>query len=203
MALMPGTKLGPYEIVALVGAGGMGEVYRARDPRLQRAVAIKVLPTAFSSDAERLQRFQLEARVLSALNHPNLLAVFDVGAQDNVHYLVSEYLEGKTLRERMNSGPLTNQKLSDYAIQLAHGLAAAHEKGITHRDLKPENIFITRDDRIKILDFGLATQSVTMAPHDDERDGDGAKSHFSGRGSRNRRLHVTRTGTGTGRRSPQ
>jgi serine/threonine protein kinase len=169
MALMPGTKLGPYEIVALVGAGGMGEVYRARDPRLQRVVAIKVLPTAFSSDAERLQRFQLEARVLSALNHPNLLAVFDVGAQDNVHYLVSDYLEGKTLREKMNNGPLTNQKLSDYAIQLAHGLAAAHEKGITHRNLKPKNIFITCDGRIKILDFGLARQAVTMAAtHDDE-----------------------------------
>ncbi|MGB9074029.1 MAG: protein kinase [Terriglobales bacterium] len=156
MALTSGTKLGPYEIQSPLGAGGMGEVYRARDTRLERSVAIKILPAAFSSDTERLQRFQQEARVLSSLNHHNLLAIFDVGHQDGSYFLVSELLEGESLRERLNGGPLPLRKAVDYGVQMANGLGAAHEKGIVHRDLKPENIFITKDGRVKILDFGLA-----------------------------------------------
>src|SRR5579864_4128116 len=148
MALTSGTKLGPYEIVSPLGAGGMGEIYSARDTRLDRAVAVKILPAAFSSDADRLHRFEHEARILSSLNHPNLLAIHDVGAQDGVHYLVSEFLEGQTLREKMNAGLLPQRKLTEYAVEVAKGLAAAHEKGIVHRDLKPENIFVTKDNRM-------------------------------------------------------
>ena len=160
MALTSGTKLGPYEIVAPLGAGGMGEVYRARDPRLGREVAIKVLPTSFSSDLDRLRRFEQEARAASAINHPSILAVYDVGTHEGAPYLVTELLEGATLRDRLASGPLSPRKAIDFAVQVAHGLAAAHEKGIVHRDLKPENIFICRDGRTKILDFGLAKLSV-------------------------------------------
>jgi WD40 repeat protein len=160
MALNPGTKLGPYEIQSSLGAGGMGEVYRARDTRLDRSVAVKVLPSTFSLDIDRLHRFEQEARCLGALNHPNLLAIYDVGSQDGVHYLVSELLEGETLRERLSEGPLLSRKVVDTGVQLAKGLAAAHEKGIVHRDLKPDNVFITKDGRVKILDFGLAKQGA-------------------------------------------
>jgi eukaryotic-like serine/threonine-protein kinase len=156
MNLTSGTKLGPYEIVSLLGAGGMGEVYRARDSRLKRDVAIKVLPTALSADAERLRRFEQEALATAALNHPNILAVFDIGTNEGAPYVVSELLEGETLRERLRGGAIPVRKTLDYAMQIAHGLAAAHEKGIVHRDLKPENLFITKDGRVKILDFGLA-----------------------------------------------
>jgi eukaryotic-like serine/threonine-protein kinase len=156
MALTPGTKLGPYEIQSLLGSGGMGEVYRAHDSRLNRIVAIKVLPTSYSADAERLQRFVQEARSAAALNHPNILSIFDIGEAGGAPYIVSELLEGQTLRERIRSGPLSSRKAIDYALQAARGLAAAHEKGIVHRDLKPENLFLTYDDRVKILDFGLA-----------------------------------------------
>src|SRR5216683_3754212 len=156
MALTPGARLGPYEIVALLGTGGMGEVYRARDSRLKREVAIKVLPPAFSLDADRLRRFEQEALATAALNHPNILAVFDIGTNEGAPYVVSELLEGETLRERLRGGPIPLRKTLDYALQIAHGLAAAHEKGIVHRDLKPENTFITKDGRVKILDFGLA-----------------------------------------------
>ena len=156
MALTSGTKLGPYEIVSLLGAGGMGEVYRSRDPRLKREVAIKVLPQAFSLDADRLRRFEQEALATAALNHPNILAVFDIGTIEGSPYVVSELLEGETLRERLRSGSIAVRKALDYALQIAHGLAAAHEKGIIHRDLKPENLFVTKDGRVKILDFGLA-----------------------------------------------
>jgi len=156
MALATATKLGPYEIVALLGAGGMGEVYRARDSRLKREVAIKILPQSLSVDSDRLRRFEQEALATAALNHPNILAVFDFGASNHSPYVVSELLEGETLRERLRSGPLPLRKALDYALQIAHGLAAAHEKGIIHRDLKPENLFITKDGRVKILDFGLA-----------------------------------------------
>ncbi len=156
MALTPGTKLGPYEIQSLIGAGGMGEVYRAHDARLNRIVAIKVLPTSYSADAERLQRFVQEARAAAALNHPNILSIFDIGEERGAPYIVSELLEGQTLRERIRSGLLSSRKSIDYALQAARGLAAAHEKGIVHRDLKPENLFLTHDDRVKILDFGLA-----------------------------------------------
>ena len=156
MALASGTKLGPYEIVAPLGAGGMGEVYRAKDPRLGREVAIKVLPTYLCRDLDRLRRFEQEARAAGALNHPNILAVYDVGTYDDAPYLVTELLEGSTLRDRLSSGALPARKAVEYAAQIAHGLAAAHEKGIVHRDLKPENIFVCRDGRAKILDFGLA-----------------------------------------------
>jgi serine/threonine protein kinase/Tol biopolymer transport system component len=156
MALSPGTRLGPYEILAPLGAGGMGEVYRARDSRLRRDVAIKVLPRAFSADVDRLRRFEQEARAAAALNHPNILAVYDIGTAEDAPFIVSELLEGETLRERLNAGVLAVRKASDYASQIVRGLGAAHEKGITHRDLKPENVFITTDHRVKILDFGLA-----------------------------------------------
>ena len=156
MTLPNATRLGPYEILSPIGAGGMGEVYLARDSRLERTVAVKVLPESFAADSDRLLRFEQEARVLRALNHPNLLAIYDVGAQDGVHFLVSEFLEGHTLRERLDSGPLSHRKIISYATQMADGLAAAHDKSIVHRDLKPENIFITGDERVKILDFGLA-----------------------------------------------
>jgi eukaryotic-like serine/threonine-protein kinase len=156
MSLPNGTRLGPYEIVAPLGAGGMGEVYRARDTRLGRDVAIKVLPPSVSSDPERLRRFELEARAAGALNHPNILVIYDVGTQDGSAYLVSELLAGETLAERLRSGALPLRKALDIATQTARGIAAAHAKGITHRDLKPANIFITADGRVKILDFGLA-----------------------------------------------
>jgi len=156
MALSSGTKLGPYEIQSLVGAGGMGEVYRAHDSRLDRTVAVKVLPASFSADRDRMQRFAQEARAAAALNHPNILSIFDIGDQQGSPYVVSELLEGETLRERLRSGPLSSRKAIYYALQVARGLAAAHEKGIVHRDLKPENLFITNDGRVKILDFGLA-----------------------------------------------
>ncbi|HEV2490187.1 MAG TPA: protein kinase [Candidatus Acidoferrales bacterium] len=156
MSLSTGTKLGPYEIVAPLGAGGMGEVYRARDTRLGRDVALKVLPASFAQDQQRLRRFEQEARAASALNHPNILAIYDIGTHAGAPFLVAELLEGETLREPLRSGPLPVRKALEVAVQTAHGLAAAHEKGIVHRDLKPENIFLTRDGRVKILDFGLA-----------------------------------------------
>jgi eukaryotic-like serine/threonine-protein kinase len=159
MALTSGTKLGPYEIQSPLGAGGMGEVYRARDTRLDRTIALKILPTAFSAEPDRLHRFQYEARILSTLNHPNVLAIYDVGEQNGVRYLVSEFLEGQTLRETMGAGALSRWRLVEYGLEIAKGLAAAHEKGVVHRDLKPDNIFVTRDDRVKILDFGLAKQA--------------------------------------------
>ncbi len=156
MALVPGTKLGPYEILSPLGAGGMGEVYRARDTRLGRDVAVKVLPQSLANDADRLRRFEQEARSVAALNHPNILAVHDIGTIDQVPYMVCELLEGETLRERLQGAALSSRRAAEIAIQTAHGLAAAHEKGIVHRDLKPDNIFLTKDGRVKILDFGLA-----------------------------------------------
>src|SRR5580704_10419334 len=156
MALTSGTKLGQYEILSPLGAGSMGEVYRARDARLDRDVAIKVLPELVSLDAERLHRFEVEARAAAALNHPNILAVYQMGTYAGVPYLVSELLEGRTLTETLRRGPLPLRKATDYGIQIAHGLAAAHEKGIVHRDLKPDNLFVTKEGRVKILDFGLA-----------------------------------------------
>ena len=165
MPVAIGTRLGPYEIMSPLGAGGMGEVYRARDTRLQRDVAIKVLPAALSSDPERLARFEQEARAAAALNHPNILAVFDIGTHGGAPYIVAELLEGKTLRERLDGGALPARKAVEVAIQIAHGLAVAHERGILHRDLKPENIFLTTEGHVKILDFGLAklTQADPIA----------------------------------------
>jgi Tol biopolymer transport system component len=156
MSLTPGTKLGPYEILGPIGAGGMGEVYRARDARLSREVAVKVLPASFVADPDRLRRFEQEARATGQLNHPNILAVYDTGTHEGTPYVVVELLEGATLREKMAGAPVPVRKAVDYARQIAQGLAAAHQKAIVHRDLKPENIFVTSDGRVKILDFGLA-----------------------------------------------
>src|SRR3984885_6769980 len=156
MPLTPGTKLGPYEIQSALGAGGMGEVYRARDGRLHRDVAIKVLPAAFARDLDRMRRFQQEAQAVAALNHPNILAIHDFGEHEGSPYIVTEFLEGETLRERLRLGAMPVRKAIESAEQIGRGLAAAHDKGIIHRDLKPENIFVTRDGRVKILDFGLA-----------------------------------------------
>jgi serine/threonine protein kinase len=164
MALTSGTKLGPYEILALVGAGGMGEVYRARDSRLRREVAVKILPASFAQDSDRLRRFEQEARVVGALNHPNILAIYDIGSHNGSPYLVSELLEGQSLRQHMEGSALSQRKAVDYGMQVVRGLAAAHEKGVVHRDLKPDNLFVLNDGRVKILDFGLAklTQEDTF-----------------------------------------
>ncbi len=156
MSLAPGTKLDGYEIHALLGAGGMGEVYRARDPALKREVAVKILPSFVSRDPDRLLRFEQEAQAAAALDHPNILSVHRFGVFEGTPYLVSELLVGESLRQILQRGPLPVRKAVDYAIQIAHGLWAAHEKGIVHRDLKPENLFVTKDGRMKILDFGLA-----------------------------------------------
>ncbi|HYM78860.1 MAG TPA: protein kinase [Candidatus Dormibacteraeota bacterium] len=156
MSLAPGTKLGQYQILSPLGAGSMGEVYRARDSRLNRDVAIKVLPKLLSAEPDRLQRFEIEAKAAAALNHPNILSVYQMGTHEGVPYLVSELLEGKTLAESLRRGPLPQRQAIQYAVQIAHGLAAAHTKGIVHRDLKPDNLFVTKDGRVKILDFGLA-----------------------------------------------
>ncbi|HEY3205069.1 MAG TPA: protein kinase [Thermoanaerobaculia bacterium] len=164
MTLASGSRLGPYEIVAPIGAGGMGEVYRASDTRLKRDVAVKVLPTAFATDAERLRRFEQEAQAASGLNHPNILSIYDLGNHDGAPYIVSELLEGETLRSRLAGGAFTPRRAIGHALQMAQGLAAAHEKGIVHRDLKPENVFVTNDGRVKILDFGLARVTQPEGP---------------------------------------
>ncbi len=156
MTLTPGTKLGPYEVQSPAGAGGMGEVYRARDTRLGRDVAVKVMPASFATDLDRLRRFEQEARTVAALNHPNIIGVFDIGTHEGAPYIVSELLEGQTIRERLREGSIAPRKAVELLVQIAEGLAAAHEKGVVHRDLKPENIFVTRDWRVRILDFGLA-----------------------------------------------
>ncbi|MCU0225424.1 MAG: serine/threonine-protein kinase [Acidobacteria bacterium] len=158
MTLVPGDRLGPYEIVSPLGAGGMGEVWKAKDTRLDRFVAVKVLPARLSKDAELLARFEREARAVAALNHPNILALHDIGTQEGVVYAVMELLEGESLRTRLEQGPLPPRKAIELAVQAARGLAAAHEKGVVHRDLKPDNLWVTKDGRLKILDFGLAKQ---------------------------------------------
>ncbi len=170
--ISPDTIIGQYSVVAKIGEGGMGEVYRARDRKLGRDVAIKVLPAAFSEDSARLARFEQEAQAAGSLNHPNILVIFHIGMHEGAPYIVSELLEGETLRERMGGAALPQRKALDYALQIARGLAAAHEKGIVHRDIKPDNVFVTNDGRVKILDFGLAklggasdvTQSQTEVP---------------------------------------
>jgi eukaryotic-like serine/threonine-protein kinase len=156
VTLPAGTRLGPYEILSPLGAGGMGEVYRARDSRLQRDVAVKILPAGLTADPDRLRRFEQEARSAGVLNHPNILAIYDIGTHEGVPYVVSELLEGETLRERIGEAPLPPRKAAEIGLQVARGLSAAHERGIVHRDLKPENLFVTRDGHAKILDFGLA-----------------------------------------------
>ncbi len=161
-----GTNLGPYKIIARLGAGGMGEVYRASDARLGRDVAIKVITADFSRDDTRTRRFEQEARAAGARNHPNVCAIFDIGTHEDSPFVVMELLEGMSLRARLNQGPIPARKAIDWVAQAAHGLAAAHEKGIIHRDLKPENLFLTKDGRIKVLDFGLAklTRPELLAP---------------------------------------
>ncbi len=171
MTLPNGTRLGPYEIVAPLGAGGMGEVYRARDHRLERDVAVKVLPERLAADPHALARFEREAKAVAALSHPNILAIHDFETHDGVRYAVTELLDGGSLREHLEGGTVSPRKAVEYALQIARGLAAAHEKGIVHRDLKPENVFVSRDGHVKILDFGLAKaveprslDSATKAP---------------------------------------
>ncbi|PYS98386.1 MAG: hypothetical protein DMF63_15995 [Acidobacteria bacterium] len=164
MTLDAGTKLGRYEIVSLLGAGGMGEVYRARDPKINRDVAIKVLPADFAVNGERVERLEREAQAAGSLNHPNILGIYDIDSEGETYFVVSELLVGEELRDRLGHGPIPLRKTIDYAQQIVSGLAAAHERGIVHRDLKPENIFITKDDRVKILDFGLA--KLREAPTD-------------------------------------
>src|SRR5688572_15354448 len=156
MSLANGTRIGPYEIVGWLGAGGMGDVYRARDPRLDREVAIKLIAETFATDPSRVRRFEQEARAAGQLNHPNILAVYDVGVHDGAPYIVSELLDGRPLRTVLRDGALPWRKAVDYARQVAEGLAAAHDKRILHRDVKPDNVFITYDGRVKILDFGIA-----------------------------------------------
>jgi hypothetical protein len=168
MRLAPGAHLGPYEIVGWIGAGGMGEVYRARDPRFARDVAIKLLPETFATDGSRLRRFEQEARAVGQLSHPNILAVYDIGTHAGAPFIVSEFLDGATLREKLEVGPLPPRKAIDYARQVIEGLAAAHDKGIVHRDLKPDNLFITTEGRVKILDFGIA--KLTRPPEETVRE---------------------------------
>ena len=156
MAIPAGTRLGPYEVLGLIGAGGMGEVHRARDTRLGRDVAIKTLPAGLAADPERLRRFEIEARAASLLSHPNIVSVYDIGTTDGQPYIVSELLDGETLRERLSRGPIAPRKAVEIGVAIAEALAAAHARGIVHRDLKPENLFLQRDGRPKILDFGIA-----------------------------------------------
>ncbi len=156
MSTVAGTRLGPYEIVAPLGAGGMGEVYRARDERLKRDVAIKVLPAELATDPERRSRFEREARAASALSHPNILTIYDIGTHDSTVYIAMELVEGGTLKDLIASGPVPIKKLLDLAVQIADGLAAAHAAGIVHRDLKPPNVMVSKHGYAKILDFGLA-----------------------------------------------
>ncbi len=198
MTLTSGTKLGPYDIESMLGAGGMGEVYRARDARLNRTVAIKVLPASFSADADRMQRFMQEARAAAALNHPNILSIFDIGEANGAPYIVSELLEGSTLREQMKSGGIGSRKAIDVGLQVARGLAAAHNKGIVHRDLKPENIFVTDDGRVKILDFGLAKLTRPEVFERERRCADRASEYRSGTGSGDGRVYVSGAGAGEG-----
>jgi serine/threonine protein kinase len=202
LALSPGSKLGPYEIIAALGAGGMGEVYRARDTRLKRDVAIKVLPASVAQDAERLRRFEQEALATAALNHPNILVVFDIGSDANTTYVALELLEGRTLREVITDTNVPVRKAVDYATQTALGLAAAHAKGIVHRDLKPENLFVTTEDRVKILDFGLA--KVADMPPAEPAEPAPVLAQTEPRNDRgNHRLHGAGTGPWPRRRSPR
>jgi serine/threonine protein kinase len=162
MVLTNGFKLGPYEILAPLGAGGMGEVYQARDTRLDRTVAIKILPSDLSGDATRRQRFEREAKVISSLNHPHICTLYDVGRQDDVDFIVMEFLEGESLAERLKKGPLSVAQVLHYGTQIASALDKAHRNGVTHRDLKPGNIMLTKSGA-KLLDFGLAKADPALA----------------------------------------
>src|SRR4029453_11999162 len=164
MPFVVSDRIGRFEILGALGAGGMGEVYRAPDSQLGREVAIKVLPDAFSHDPDRRRRFEQEARTAGGLNHPNIVAVYDVGIERESSYIVTEILEGDTLEQRIQGRPLPVRKAIDYALQIASGMAAAHERGVVHRDIKPANVFVTNDGRIKILDFGLAKSIGQESP---------------------------------------
>jgi serine/threonine protein kinase/tetratricopeptide (TPR) repeat protein len=164
MTISPGTRLGPYDVISPLGAGGMGEVYRAHDTRLDRDVAVKVLPDSVGADPEALARFEREAKAVAALSHPNILAIHDFGTHQGVAYAVMELLEGESLRRKLDESPISRKQAVDYALQVAAGLSAAHERGIIHRDLKPENLFVTQDGRVKILDFGLAKRLAAVVP---------------------------------------
>src|SRR5467141_63327 len=163
MAILPGRRLGPYEILSSIGAGGMGEVYKARDTRLDRIVAIKILPTHLADRSELRKRFELEARTIASLNHPHICTLYDIGHQDGTDFLVMEYLEGETLAQRLLKGPLPLEQVLQYAIEIADALDKAHRKGVTHRDLKPGNIMLTKSGA-KLLDFGLAKLKHDAAP---------------------------------------
>nr|MBA2259716.1 serine/threonine protein kinase [Acidobacteriota bacterium] len=165
MTSLDGTRLGQYEILRSIGAGGMGDVYRARDPRLDREVAIKVLSAQLAADPDALARFEREAMSVAKLSHPNILSIFEFGRDGSTAFVVTELVDGETLRARIESGPLPSRRAVAYGLQIARGIAAAHARGIVHRDLKPENVMITRDDQVKILDFGLA-KSIDMGEPD-------------------------------------
>jgi serine/threonine protein kinase len=202
MPLAPGTQLGPYEILSPLGKGGMGEVYRAKDTRLNRDVAIKVLPDLLSSDATALARFEREAKVLAALSHPNILTIFDVGQDNGVSFVVMKLLPGETLRTRIAQRRPRWPDAVQMGIEIAEGLSTAHSKGIMNRDLKPENIFLTRDEHIKILDFGLARwdhDPNTAYSRDRIRD-DGRTGDRNGRCYGDHALYVSRTAAGCARR---
>src|SRR4051812_46508596 len=156
MSLTSGSRIGPYQIVGLLGEGGMGQVYRARDPRLGRDIAVKVLTAESRDNEEAISRFEREARAVAALSHPNILSIHDFGSDEGTFFVVTELLEGRTLRDELATQPLTWRRAAEVAAEIAEGLSAAHSKSVVHRDLKPENIFITADGRVKILDFGLA-----------------------------------------------
>ena len=199
---MTGQTLGHYRILEKIGSGGMGEVYRATDDRLGRDVAVKVLKPSFTHDSDRLRRFELEARASAGLSHPNIVAIYDIEMANGAPYIVSELLHGQTLRERLREGPLPPRQAAEYGVQISEGLVAAHEKRIIHRDLKPENLFITREGRIKILDFGIAKLT---APDPQKRLPDRHHGHpnESGIDSGDGVLHVSGTGPRETRRSPQ
>ena len=163
MPILSGKRLGPYEILSAIGAGGMGEVYRAKDSRLNRVVAIKVLPSHLADSSELKERFEREARTIASLNHPHICTLHDIGHQDGTDYLVMEYLEGETLEQRLRKGPLPLEQVLQYAIEIADALDKAHRKGVTHRDLKPGNIMLTKSGT-KLLDFGLAKLTQEVAP---------------------------------------
>ena len=209
MSLTPGASLGQYEVIGPLGAGGMGEVYRARHKTLDREVAIKVLPAHLAIDPLALARFEREAKAVAALSHPNILAIHDfgqhtpTGSGSAVAYAVMELLEGETLRERLGGGALPPRKTLQIGAAIADGLAAAHDKGIVHRDLKPENIFITADGRVKILDFGLARQIEPGATSDSETEAHDAGQDRAWYGHGDCRIHVAGAGARPHRRSPQ
>ena len=195
-----GTRLGPYEILAPLGSGGMGEVYRARDERLGREVAIKVLPGEVAADSERLRRFEKEARSASALNHPNIVTIHDIGSFEGVSYIAMEKVDGQTLRELVAGGALPIKRLLPIATQVADGLAKAHEAGIVHRDLKPENVMVTKDGLVKILDFGLAKLTATGSGSGDGPELPTMTGTTPGRRDRDGRLHVAGAGERRGGR---